>query len=47
MQPKLVNLEPSVFQRMIKILWELRDEWESGEEGSDMVCALVMELTIL
>lgn len=44
---KLVNLEPSVFQRMIKILWELRDEWESGEEGSDMVCALVMELTIL
>ena len=36
---KLVNLEPSVFQRMIKILWELRDEWESGEEGSD--CALL------
>lgn len=44
---KLVNMESAVFQRMIRILWELREEQESDEKGSDMVCALVMELTIL
>ena len=45
---KLSGIDSAVFQRMIKILWELREETEnkSGDSGN-MVYALLMEMTIL
>ncbi|MDY3919145.1 MAG: AraC family transcriptional regulator, partial [Candidatus Limivivens sp.] len=44
----LVDIEDTVFQRMISIIWGLRDETKEGGEGrEDMIYALLLELTIL
>lgn len=42
----LVNLDDNVFQRFIRILWDLREETENGK-NRDMVYALLLEMTIL
>lgn len=45
---KLRGIEDSVFQRMIHILWKLRDETKDNKDGDgEMVYALLLELTIL
>ncbi|MDO5423891.1 MAG: AraC family transcriptional regulator [Eubacteriales bacterium] len=44
---KLKGVDNVVFQRMIQILWQLREETkENGEGRGDLVYALILELTI-
>ncbi|MDY3919146.1 MAG: AraC family transcriptional regulator [Candidatus Limivivens sp.] len=44
---KLRHIDPAIFQRMIQILWQLRDETkENGKGRGDLVYALLLELTI-
>ena len=44
----LTDIEEELFQRMIRILWELREEVEGEAEiRTDMIYALLLELTIL
>ena len=44
----LPDIEEELFQRMIRILWELREEVEGEAEiRSDMIYALLLEMTIL
>ena len=44
---KLKNIEKEVFERMVRIIWQLRDETrENGEGRGEMVYALLLELTI-
>lgn len=44
---KLRDIEKETFDRMIRLIWCLRDETEgNGEGGGDMVYALLLELTI-
>ena len=44
----LTDIEEELFQRMIRILWELREEVEGEAEiRTDMIYALLLEMTIL
>lgn len=44
----LVDIEDDLFQRMIQILWKLREENQGkAEKKKDMIYALLLELTIL
>ncbi|MDO4677024.1 MAG: AraC family transcriptional regulator [Eubacteriales bacterium] len=44
----LPDIEEELFQRMIRILWELREEVEGEAEiRTDMIYALLLEMTIL
>lgn len=44
----LTDIEEEMFQRMIRILWELREEVEGEAEiRTDMIYALLLEMTIL
>lgn len=44
---RLKNIDKEVFQQMIRILWQLRDETEENGDGhSEMLYALLLELTV-
>lgn len=44
---RLKNIEKTLFERMVQIIWQLRDETkENGEGRGEMVYALLLELTL-
>lgn len=45
---KLQGIEPVTFERMVSIIWQLREETKDNGQGKgDMVYALLLELTII